>query len=102
VVHRDAADYNVQPDQNVFFMFNPFDHIVMQHVIEHIAHSLEEVPRPIWLIYLNVKNDCRRVLVENGVHEQIVGVLFVLWYEQAVPGPLNTVARTTPTMENYD
>jgi precorrin-6B methylase 2 len=54
---------------DLFFMFNPFDYIVMQHVIDHIAHSLEEVPRAIWLIYLNVKDDCRTVLVESGYRE---------------------------------
>jgi cation diffusion facilitator family transporter len=69
VVHGDAADYHVQPDQNVFFMFNPFDHIVMRQVIKHVAHSLEERPRPIWLIYLNVKDDSRRLIVQNGYKE---------------------------------
>lgn len=69
VVHCDAADYAVQPDQNVFFMFNPFDRVVMRPVVERIAHSLRENPRQIWLIYLNVKEDCREILVENGYGE---------------------------------
>ena len=37
VVHADAADYEVQPDQNVFFMFNPFGPVVMQQVIQCIG-----------------------------------------------------------------
>ena len=45
VAHADAADYEVQPDQNVFFMFNPFGPVVMQQVIQRIGHSLEERPR---------------------------------------------------------
>jgi SAM-dependent methyltransferase len=70
VVHGDVADYDVQPDQNVFFMFNPFDHVVMRQIIEQFAHSLEEKPRRIWLIYLNVDEDCRRLLVQKGYDER--------------------------------
>ena len=69
VVHSDAADYEVQRDQNVFFMFNPFDHVVMQQVVHHVARSLEETPRPVWVIYLNVQKDCRSLLVGKGYEE---------------------------------
>ena len=69
VVHGDVADYDVQPDQTVFFMFNPFDDIVMRPVLNRLAHSLGESPRQIWLIYLNVDEDCRKLLVEKGYEE---------------------------------
>jgi SAM-dependent methyltransferase len=69
VVHGDAADYDVQPDQNVFFMFNPFDQVVMRQVVEQIGHSLEEKPRQIWLIYVNVDEECRSLLVQKGYEE---------------------------------
>jgi 16S rRNA G966 N2-methylase RsmD len=69
VVHSDAADYEVQPDQSVFFMFNPFDHVVMQQVVQQIALSQEETPRPVWLIYLNAQKDCRSLLVGKGYEE---------------------------------
>lgn len=69
VVHGDAADYDVQPDQNVFFMFNPFGHTVMREVIQQVARSLEDAPRRIWVIYLDVKEECFALLAEGGYKE---------------------------------
>jgi precorrin-6B methylase 2 len=69
VVHADAADYEVQPDQNVFFMFNPFDHVVMQQVIQRIGQSLQEVPRPIWLICIGLRKGCPSILAKSGYQE---------------------------------
>jgi precorrin-6B methylase 2 len=69
VVHADAADYDVQPDQNVFFMFNPFGPVVMQQVIQRIGHSLDERPRRIWAICLGLRTGCPSILVEGGYKE---------------------------------
>jgi precorrin-6B methylase 2 len=69
VVHADAADYEVQPDQNVFFMFNPFDHVVMQQVVQHIRRSLEEAPRRTWVICLGLREGCPAILAEGGYKE---------------------------------
>lgn len=66
VVCGDAADYQVQPDQNVFFMFNPFDHVVMQQVLRHIALSLAERSRPIWVLSIGVRSECMTLLAESG------------------------------------
>jgi SAM-dependent methyltransferase len=69
VVHADVAEYEVQRDQTVFFMFNPFDDVVLRPVLDRLKHSLEEAPRQIWLIYLNVDERCRRLLVDEGYEE---------------------------------
>jgi precorrin-6B methylase 2 len=69
IVHADAADYAVQPDQNVFFMFNPFGPVVMQQVVQRIARSLEEMPRRICLICLGLREGCPAILAENGYQE---------------------------------
>ena len=69
VVHADAADYEVQPDQNVFFMFNPFGPVVMQQVIRRIGQSLEERPRRIWAICLGLRTGCPSILAEGGYQE---------------------------------
>jgi SAM-dependent methyltransferase len=69
VVHADVADYEVQPDQNVFFMFNPFDHVVMQQVIQRVGQSMEEVPRRIWVICLGLRKGCMSILAESGYKE---------------------------------
>jgi predicted RNA methylase len=69
VVHTDAADYEVQPDQNVFFMFNPFGPVVMQQVIQRVEQSLEEAPRRIWVICLGLRKGCPSILAESRYTE---------------------------------
>jgi len=51
VVQSDAATYPIQPDQDVFFMFNPFGEVVMTKVLANLRRSVEMAPRKIWLIY---------------------------------------------------
>jgi len=51
VVEEDAALYRFEPDQNVIYMFNPFDEAVMNEVLDRIDESLREAPRTIWLVY---------------------------------------------------
>lgn len=70
VVQADAADYRVQPDQNVFFMYNPFDHVVMHEVLQQLGRSLAEAPRRVWVIYFNAQSACVSLLVESGYTEQ--------------------------------
>ena len=51
VREADAAHYRFRPDENVLFMFNPFDSLILGKVVENIGHSLQEHPRDICLIY---------------------------------------------------
>jgi SAM-dependent methyltransferase len=53
VVHADASEYPVQPDQNVFYFFNPFDAGLMATTVHNILASHRTHPRDIWIIYLN-------------------------------------------------
>jgi SAM-dependent methyltransferase len=53
VFHMDAADYEVQRDDTVFYFFNPFDATVLERVVGQIVASLELVPRKASIIYLN-------------------------------------------------
>jgi len=53
IIESDVVDYTVNDDENVFFMFNPFDDVVMNKVLNNIATSLEIQPRKIWIIYHN-------------------------------------------------
>jgi precorrin-6B methylase 2 len=69
VVHADAADYEVQPDQNMFFMFNPFGPVVMEQVVQHIRQSLEEAPRPVWVICIGLRQGCAGILAAGGYQE---------------------------------
>lgn len=51
VIHADAATYRVRDDEDVFFLFNPFDGEVVASVMANISRSYVERPRPMLLIY---------------------------------------------------
>jgi SAM-dependent methyltransferase len=52
LTHSDVVDYPVR-DEEVFFMFNPFDDHVLGIVLQRIVDSLTERARQIWIIYRN-------------------------------------------------
>jgi len=51
IVHADAAQYQVRDDEDVFFLFNPFDAAVLASVMANISRSYVARPRPMLLIY---------------------------------------------------
>jgi len=63
VVESDAAEYEFEPDQAVFFFFNPFQRLVMESVLRNIQRSIRLQPRPVWIV-LNRANELE-LAVEN-------------------------------------
>ena len=55
IIASDVVDYDVNADENVFFMYNPFDEVVLGKVLDNIATSLTIQPRRILIIYYNPK-----------------------------------------------
>ena len=53
VIEGDVTHYEIEADQNVFFLFNPFDDVVMEAVVKNIQQSLQKKPREIAIIYYN-------------------------------------------------
>ncbi|WP_051580913.1 class I SAM-dependent methyltransferase [Pseudonocardia acaciae] len=53
IVTTDAAHYDVPDDTGVVFLFNPFDEVVVTHVLRSVEESHRRLPRPIHLIYSN-------------------------------------------------
>lgn len=51
ILNIDAADYQVDPDDLVFFFYNPFGRPVLERVLANIRGSHEAHPRPIHVIY---------------------------------------------------
>ncbi|MEJ7625383.1 MAG: class I SAM-dependent methyltransferase [Ferruginibacter sp.] len=51
--NNDAFYYDIPPDADCIFFFNPFDKVIMSGVINNINTSLEEYPRAMTIIYLN-------------------------------------------------
>jgi SAM-dependent methyltransferase len=60
IIHGDAGEYVVRDDEDVFFLFNPFDDHVLERVIANISRSFAARPRPLLLIY------------RRPVHEDII------------------------------
>jgi SAM-dependent methyltransferase len=51
IIHSDILDYHFQDDEDVFYLFNPFDAHVLAQVSECILASLQRRNRRAWVIY---------------------------------------------------
>jgi SAM-dependent methyltransferase len=68
IVETDVVDYEIRPDENVFFMFNPFDSEILELIVGKIAQSVAAHPRDVWLIYLYP--ECRRAIDDSDAFEE--------------------------------
>jgi SAM-dependent methyltransferase len=62
IVQADALEYQIEDDQSVFCMFNPFDEVLLGHILENIQKSLKKIPRHAWVIYVNPQH---RAVIED-------------------------------------
>lgn len=53
IINNDAFYFDIPDDVDGIFLFNPFDEIIMQEVVENINQSLLRSPRLIHIIYIN-------------------------------------------------
>jgi predicted RNA methylase len=53
IAHADARFFRIPDDATVFYMFNPFDAVVVAKVLENIVASARAAPRTCYLIYAN-------------------------------------------------
>jgi hypothetical protein len=74
----DAARYPIQPDQAIFFMYNPFGRVVLAQVLANLRTSVAMVPRQVWLIYNTPRH---HDLIENAG-------LFRTWLDRNIAGTL--------------
>jgi 16S rRNA G966 N2-methylase RsmD len=51
VIHSDVVNYKIKDEENVFYLFNPFNEVVLKKVLDNIYSSIEKNPRPVYLIY---------------------------------------------------
>ncbi len=51
VVQADITRHEWRGDENVFFLYNPFDSVILAQFVERLKQSLAAHPRPVWLIY---------------------------------------------------
>jgi 16S rRNA G966 N2-methylase RsmD len=50
-IHSDVTNYTIKNTEDVFYLFNPFDDVVLEKVMTNIHSSLKKHPRKIWIIY---------------------------------------------------
>jgi len=62
-VHIDAMKYRIPGDPLVCYFYHPFDQVIMEVVVGRLIESLREIPREIYVIYLNAKY---RMLFDNS------------------------------------
>jgi len=91
IQEMDVVDYAVRPDENIFFMFNPFDVGIVDTVVDKIARSVERHPRKVWLIYqypeFRSAIDANGSFVESGRYEW-GGCEFIVYSNRInPPGP---------------
>jgi SAM-dependent methyltransferase len=64
VINENVQNYEISPDDSVFFMFNPFDYSVLKNFLRKLDISCDEFPRPIYFLYASPQHD--RLLLNNG------------------------------------
>lgn len=53
VILKNIQEYNLPADVDCIFLFNPFDIILMQQLVEKIIQNLADNPRTLHIIYAN-------------------------------------------------
>ncbi|MDM8556685.1 class I SAM-dependent methyltransferase [Desulfococcaceae bacterium HSG7] len=70
IINSDVIDYQFDDNEEVFFLYDPFDGYVMKQVVQNILESLQRQKRKIWIIYRNARF--------GSIIEQIIDVKRVL------------------------
>lgn len=68
VIHSDITEYTVDKEDNIFFLNNPFDEIILKKFIQNIMVSVETHPRQVWLIYYNPLHE--EVIAQSSILEK--------------------------------
>jgi SAM-dependent methyltransferase len=66
---KNADEYVVPTDVGILFLFNPFDHIVMEAFVQSVLQSLQLKPRPLKVLYANPV--CKKIWIQHGFEEII-------------------------------
>jgi SAM-dependent methyltransferase len=53
VIEGDAVTYDIQDDENVFFLANPFGEALVDKVLDNIVCSTARAPRQVFVVYSN-------------------------------------------------
>ena len=51
ICEGDVTGHPLRGDEDVFFLYHPFDAVVLGHFVDNLRRSLDAQPRQVWLIY---------------------------------------------------
>ncbi len=71
---RLAQDYEVQPEDTVFYFFNPFSVQIFMKVVDNILRSAEIFPRKLDIILYYPSNEYMAFLERHTVFEQLQAI----------------------------
>lgn len=63
IIWKNILNYQLGPDDKVFFLFNPFNKEILEKFVDNIELSVKKHPRPVYFIYASPKH--KEVLVEK-------------------------------------
>lgn len=59
IINGKAEEYEIRPEDNFFYFFNPFEINIFEQVINHIIESVEKHPRRIFVMMYYPKEEYR-------------------------------------------
>jgi SAM-dependent methyltransferase len=80
-IHKsDVLDYGIKDDEDVFYLYDPFDAYILKQVLKNILASLQRRKRKIWIIYHDAEF---RGMVEEKMNPTTV-FDFIFWGKEFV------------------
>lgn len=64
VINQNVEDYEIRPDDSVFFMFNPFSQPVLKTFLRKLDISCDQFPRTTYFLYASPQH--QKLLLDNG------------------------------------
>ena len=69
LIHIDVIQYQIQPEDNIFYFFNPFSEEILQACLNNIFDSLKTKPRKALIIYHSNYTDYTSYVTSKGMFE---------------------------------
>ena len=64
ILNQNVKDYEIRPDDSVFFMFNPFSRSVLKTFLRNLDISCDQFPRTVYFLYASPQY--QKLLLDNG------------------------------------
>ena len=65
IIQADVEEYQIRDDEDIFYLFNPFDDVILSKVLNKIINSIKKRNRKVWIIYFNALH---KGVIEKSKH----------------------------------